>query len=196
MSFDWSKYLDPKNDEFFKEGDYQPPKPFMELARNPTDTNISNWITYNKKKNELNQRLQKRMNEYLAQNNKLTSDVQKIISDNSVDTKTKFDPSRYRIRMYFDSNCPHCKRMFNTLLTLQAQGIYVEALQIDDADIKKSQYPIPVRKAKKAEVKKHSITSVPHTLIADLKKKALYPPIKGYQSVARMTALIIEGEKL
>lgn len=168
----------------------------MELARNPTDANISNWITYNKKKNELNQRLQKRMTEYLAQNNKLTPDVQKIIAENSVDTKTKFDPSRYRIRMYFDSNCPHCKRMFNTLLTLQSQGIYVEALQVDDADIKKSQYPIPVRKAQKAEVKKHNITSVPHTLIADLKKKALYPPIKGYQSVARMTALINEGEKL
>ena len=60
-SFKWSNYLDPKNDEFFKEGSYTPPKPFMELARNPSDKNIGNWIAYNKKKNALNQRLQLRM---------------------------------------------------------------------------------------------------------------------------------------
>ena len=35
--FDWSKHLNPKNDEFFKEGNHIPPAAFMELARNPTD---------------------------------------------------------------------------------------------------------------------------------------------------------------
>ncbi|MBT4790553.1 MAG: hypothetical protein HON90_03200 [Halobacteriovoraceae bacterium] len=166
------------------------------MARNPTDSNISNWIAYNKKKNSLNQRLQTRMKEYLTKNSGLTSDVKRIIKEKSVNTNTQFDPSRYRIRMYFDSNCPHCKRMFNTLLTLQSRGIYVEALQTDDAQVKRSRYPIPTRKASKQEIKKQNIKAVPFTLIADLKKKILYPPIQGFQSVEAMTALIKEGEKL
>ena len=168
----------------------------MELARNPSDRNITNWIAYNKKKNDLNQRLQVRMREYLTKNQKLTPEVQTIIAQNTVQTDTQFDPARYRVRMYFDSKCPHCKRMFNTLSSLQNKGIYVEALQIDDAKVSKSQYPIPTRKASKAELKKQNISSVPYTLIADLKKKVLYPPVRGFQSVNRMTALIKEGEKL
>ncbi|MGE3759544.1 MAG: hypothetical protein AB7H97_17395, partial [Pseudobdellovibrionaceae bacterium] len=36
-NFPWKTYLDPKNKEFFSEGDYTPPEPFMEVARNPTD---------------------------------------------------------------------------------------------------------------------------------------------------------------
>lgn len=168
----------------------------MELARNPSDKNISNWITYNKKKNALNQRLQLRMREYLTQNNELTPKVAEVIKSRSLSKETSFDPSRFRVRMYFDSKCPHCKRMFSTLASLQKQGIYVEALQVDNIHVKKSSFPIPVRKASKAEVKKHNISAVPFTLIADLKKKVLYPPIKGFQSVESMTALIREGEKL
>src|SRR3990167_2697082 len=44
-AFDWSKHMDPKNDEFFQEVDHTPPAPFMELARNPTDENIKRWFT-------------------------------------------------------------------------------------------------------------------------------------------------------
>ena len=39
-TFPWQKYLDPKNDDFFREGDYSPPAPFMEIARNPSDSNF------------------------------------------------------------------------------------------------------------------------------------------------------------
>ena len=35
--FDWNRQLDPKNDEFFREGDYVPPAPFLALVRNPSD---------------------------------------------------------------------------------------------------------------------------------------------------------------
>lgn len=168
----------------------------MELARNPSDKNISNWIAFNKKKNALNQRLQLRMREYLTQTNQLTPKVAEVIKARTVNQNTSFDPSRFRVRIYFDSKCPHCKRMFQTLASLQKKGIYVEALQIDDLNVKKSSFPIPTRKASKSEVKKHNISAVPFTLIADLKKKVLYPPIKGFQSVESMTALIREGEKL
>jgi hypothetical protein len=37
--FSWKKYLNPENDEFFQEGNYKPPAPFMELARRRTKKN-------------------------------------------------------------------------------------------------------------------------------------------------------------
>lgn len=167
----------------------------MELARDPSDKNITNWISYNNKKNELNQRLQKRMREYLQSRSKLTPEVNRILKEKTVSTQTQFDPSRYKIRMYFDSKCPHCKRMFSTLDGLKDKGIYVEALQTDDAQIKKLSYPIPIRKASREEIKKHNIKSVPFTLIADLKKKVLYPPVQGFQDVSTMVTLLNEGDK-
>lgn len=39
--FQWNKYLSPNNDEFFKEGDYTPPAPFMEIARIRPMTTLS-----------------------------------------------------------------------------------------------------------------------------------------------------------
>ena len=119
--FNWSKYLNPKNDDFFKEGNYIPPAPFMELARRPTDENIKRWIEYNALKNKLSNRLNLRMKTYLAKNSpKNTREALQIVEQRSQQrTNVKIDPSQYKVRMYFDSKCPHCKRMFNTLASLQ-----------------------------------------------------------------------------
>lgn len=168
----------------------------MEIARNPSDENIKNWIAYNKAKNSLNKRLQKRVREYLNKNSKYTPEVHQVLNEKVKIQKTSFDPSRYRVRMYFDSKCPSCKKMFNTLLKLQNRGVYVEALQIDDGVFKQSQFPIPTQRATKEEIKKHKIESVPFTLVADLKRKALYPPLIGFQNVGSMTTLLERGEKL
>src|SRR5579872_3611420 len=73
--FPWKTYMDPKNKEFFKEGDYTPPEPFMEVARNPSDENIKNWFDFMGKKNELAQRLQTKMKEYLTKNATATPGV-------------------------------------------------------------------------------------------------------------------------
>src|SRR5579885_1217717 len=49
--FPWQQYLDPKNKEFFREGDYTPPEPFMEIVRNPSDANLKLWFEYISRKN-------------------------------------------------------------------------------------------------------------------------------------------------
>ena len=54
--FDWDKFTNPKNREFFKEGDYTPPEPFMEIVRRPTDENLTRWFAYIEKRNELSRR--------------------------------------------------------------------------------------------------------------------------------------------
>ena len=53
--FDWEPYLNPQSpkdlEELFREGDYTPPKPLLELANNPTDENIKNWFRLIEKRN-------------------------------------------------------------------------------------------------------------------------------------------------
>ena len=132
----------------------------------------------------------------MSKNSKYTPEIRQVLNAKAKSPKISFDPSRYRVRMYFDSKCPSCKRMFNTLLELQNHGVYVEALQIDDGVFKENKFPIPIQRATKAEVKNHNIKSVPFTLIADLKKKVLYPPVIGFQNIGSMTALLEKGEKL
>lgn len=181
--FDWKAHLDPSNKEFFREGEYTPPEPFMELVRNPTDENIKNWFAMIEKKNELTSRMMGRMQEYLAKNEAKMEPQSKAILVNAKETLQKAPPetSRYRFRFYFDSQCPHCKRMFATVSDLQSRGFYVEAFQVDSVDVALPGLTVAVTKASKTDVEKHQIKSVPFLLIGDLQKKVVYR-LSGYQS--------------
>jgi thiol-disulfide isomerase/thioredoxin len=181
--FDWKAHLDPNNKEFFREGEYTPPEPFMELVRNPTDENIKNWFAMIEKKNELSSRMMDRIQEYVAKNSAKLEPQSKAILVNAKESLQKSPPeaSRYRFRFYFDSQCPHCKRMFETVADLQSRGFYVEAFQVDNADVALPGMTVAVTKASKADLDKHKITSVPLLLIGDLQKKLVYR-LSGYQS--------------
>lgn len=181
--FDWKKHLDPSSKEFFREGEYTPPEPFMELVRNPTDENIKNWFSMIEKKNELTSRMMGRIQEYLAKNSTKLEPQSKSILVSAKESlqKTQPETSRYRFRFYFDSQCPHCKRMFATISDLQSRGFYVEAFQIDSADDPLPGLATAITKASKDDVEKHQIKSVPLLLIGDLQRKVVYR-LSGYQS--------------
>ncbi len=202
--FPWKNYLDPKNKEFFKEGDYTPPEPFMEIARDPSDENLKNWFEFMKKKNELAARLQSRMQEYLSKTDgpKLAEAINTLpTSEKPTDNmKTEqqpvaqqpsvVDPSRFRIRMYFDSHCPHCKRMFAVIKRLHDEGFQVEALQVDDGAVPEIEKVVPMGKADLTDLKKHDASGVPFMLVADMKRKVLLPKIEGYHEYEEVTALL------
>lgn len=195
--FPWKTYLDPKNKEFFKEGDYTPPEPFMEIARNPSDENIKQWFEFMQKKNELSKRLEARMQEYMARNGNLPSTPSSSFPQPSAMTNEKLkapqeplDPRRFRVRMYFESTCPHCKRMFGVLKRLQDSGFQVEALQVDSGPVESSEKIVPLGKADPMELKKHGIKGVPYLLIADTKRKALLPAIEGYHDFSEVMELL------
>ncbi len=181
--FDWKKHLDPNSKDFFKEGDYTPPEPFMELVRNPTDENIKNWFAMIEKKNELTSRMMERIQEYVAKDNAKMEPQSKAILVSAKESLQKAPPetSRFRFRFYFDSQCPHCKRMFATVSDLQSRGFYVEAFQVDGADVALPGMTVAVTKASKADVEKQKISSIPLILIGDLQKKVVYR-LSGYQS--------------
>ncbi|MBX9766213.1 MAG: conjugal transfer protein TraF [Bdellovibrionales bacterium] len=197
--FPWRTYLDPKNKEFFKEGDYTPPEPFMEIARDPSDENIKNWFEFQKKKNELSTRLQARMQEYLAKTEGPRLAVQleprTMATERKTEGKTAVDPSRFRIRMYFDSHCPHCKRMFGVLKRLQSEGFQVEALQVDSGPVPESEKIVPLGKADPIELKKHGASGVPFLLVADTQRKALLPKVEGYHDYNEMIELLRAASK-
>lgn len=193
--FPWKTFLDPKNKEFFKEGDYTPPEPFMEVARNPSDENIKQWFELMQKKNELQANLQVRMQEYMAKNGRLQIAGSGALTAVEAKPKSKVgnaevDPTRFHVRMYFESTCPHCKRMFGVLKQLQNDGFQVEALQVDGGAVPSSEKIVPIGKADPEELKKHGIKGVPYMLIADTKRKALLPAIEGYHDFSEITELL------
>jgi glutaredoxin len=192
--FPWKTFLDPKNKEFFKEGDYTPPEPFMEVARNPTDDNIKQWFELMKKKNELQTKLQERMAEFLAKNGEVKVPANIAMATpappKAKEQNVTLDPSRFRFRMYFESTCPHCKRMFQVLKKLQDGGFHVEALQVDSGPVSDAEKIVPISRADPSDLKKHGIKGVPFLLIADTKRKALLPAIQGYHDFEEILRLL------
>lgn len=192
--FPWKTFLDPKNKEFFKEGDYTPPEPFMEVARNPTDDNIKQWFELMKKKNELQTKLQERMAEYMAKNGEVKVPAPITTAtpapQNPKEKNVALDPSRFRLRMYFESTCPHCRRMFQVLRRFQDSGFHVEALQVDSGPVPDAERIVPISRADPNDLKKHGIKGVPFLLIADTKRKALLPAIEGYHDFDEILRLL------
>ena len=190
-AFPWHQYLDPKNKEFFKEGDYTPPEPFMEIVRDPSDANLKMWFEYISKKNELSGKLQSRMQEYLSKNSAgvPAEQQEKLISRVNALPKAAPASHRYRFRLYFDSQCPHCKRMLGTMAELQGRGYLVEAKQVDHNTDALAGISIPVEQASQSEIQTKDIQSVPVLLVGDLKRKVVYR-MNGYQTTAQvLTAL-------
>lgn len=183
--FPWKTYLDPKNKEFFKEGDYTPPEPFMEIVRNPTDANLKLWFAYIDKKNELAQKLQEKMQEYIEKNSVSLGDAGRTSLNTKLASLPRSEPNakRFRFRMYFDSHCPHCRKMFETLQALQAKGFFVEAKQVDSDSRGIEGLGISITRATAEEIRQRDIQSVPVLLIGDLETKTVYR-LTGYQSVA------------
>ena len=193
QEFQWKKYLDPKNTEFFREGDYTPPEPFMELVRNPSDQNIRMWFAYMDSKNELAGRLSKRMEEYAQNNNAVIPKAakEKIVQAAHQIPTPADDFERFRFRMYFDSQCPHCTRMFETLNDLQDRGYFVEARQVDRGSLEHIKSNVAIVSASSAEVKKQNIAAVPLLLIGDLRNKKVYRQ-SGFMTPEQILAQIHE----
>lgn len=194
-TFPWDTYLDPRNKEFFKEGDYTPPEAFMEVVRNPTDQNLKNWVSYIQKKNELMRRFQKRLEDYsVSQRGMLPAGDQSYLESISkpvAKNQVPIDSGRYRFRMYFDSTCPHCKHMFQTLLELKELGFFVEAKQIDSAPL--VNLPLLISRATPNELKQKEVKSVPLLFVGDLRKKVVFR-MPGYQSTADLLERIKSRE--
>lgn len=199
--FPWKSYLDPKNKEFFKEGDYTPPEPFMEVARSPTDENLKSWFEFMQKKNDLARRLDQRMREYMTKNGMtpdLAAESPKMSSASSAETNSpviRVDPKRFRFRMYFDSQCPHCHDMFEVLARLKRDGFSVEALQVDRGPLPPEERIIHVFPSSIEELKARGGKGFPYLEIADTTRQGILPAVEGFHDYAEIKKLLSEAAK-
>lgn len=198
--FDWQKVMDPRNEDFFREGDYVPPAAFMEVARDPSDQNIRMWHAYIGRKNELAARLQRRLQEYGARHGEVTFEApvapksMQPSANEAFRNEVPADPGRFRIRMYFDSECPHCRRMMGTLVGLRKRGFDVEALQVDERPLRTNGLPFTVARASPDDIKRQKISSVPFLLIGDLKAKVVYK-MTGFKTESQIFSEIASGNR-
>jgi len=77
-SFNWSETMDIGSDEFFREGNYLPPAAFMEVARRPTHENISKWLQYQRKKQNLTHRINREIERYEGQRQIIRATILRI----------------------------------------------------------------------------------------------------------------------
>lgn len=196
-AFPWQKYLDPKNDEFFREGDYTPPAPFMEIARDPSDSNIENWFRYLEQKNLLLHRLQDRLTAYATSHPQnlpgVPAEMSKAVRQDAsaierVSARIERAPAprpdakRFRLRLYFDSHCPHCEHMLSTTIReLSSMGYWIELKQVDRDESARARIPFPISPAMPDELKRYGIESVPVLLVGDIKAKSFFK-MQGYQN--------------
>lgn len=188
QDFEWDKYLNPENDEFFKEGNYIPPAPFMEVYRRPTKKNVLMWDAYIKKRNLVHTRAMDKMKLYLGNVDKSLDpqkEKSKFVRDESVRKSFK---GKYVV-FYFDSSCPSCKAMYPEVNRLVQIGVMVEAVRLDSGNDVVPGLALPWQKIKPGEQEKLKIKAWPLTLIVDEKQKRV-ARVTGVKTVEELRDLV------
>ena len=192
--FDWEKYKDIENDEFFKEGNHIPPAPFMEVARRPTKKNIENWLEYINQKNAVQRRFLKEIRKYQASKELSPESKSFLVNQEKLLNFTPDDFKGVTVTTYFLTTCPACKKMFQSLSELQKNEIYVEAIQVDYKKKLKSAVDVPVYLASDKEAKGliEAGIGVPYSILR-IGKKAF--PLNGYQNSQGVISMIIREKQ-
>ncbi len=134
--FDWKKYEDPSNVEFWDDGgDYVAPRPLREAVANPTRENLEKYLEWQA------QRLVVlgRFNEKLAEL-QFSKDNGKSSKKSGGEPPSKRDetPRKAAIRYpevtllyFYQTSCPHCQASKPEVESLQKKGVRVSFIQLD-----------------------------------------------------------------
>lgn len=181
--FDWSSHLDVEKDEFFKEGDYIPPAPFMEALRRPTPENILLFEKWQQTKNLLLERYETARRRYLGKTILAAETPQRAVPDESANLE------KLRFVFYFDAACPSCKAMFATINQMIEGGIYVEAVRVDKGKDGVSGLSVPWTYVQAKEIEANNLKAVPFLMAFDDKAKKVYR-ITGRKTIREISQLI------
>lgn len=186
--FSWSEQLDIEKDQFFKEGDYTPPAPFIEALRRPTKENILNFEKWQAMRNLLLQRYETARAQYVQQNGVTMPKAQAQVTN--VDEQ---DIEKYHYVFYFESTCPSCHAMFQTINEMVQRGVYVEAVRVDKNSNEVQGLNIPWTFANPEELKKLNLKAVPVLVAIDEKTKKAYQ-MTGRKSIKQILQVISQGK--
>ncbi|HYX31590.1 MAG TPA: hypothetical protein VE954_00660 [Oligoflexus sp.] len=128
--FNWSDYSDPKSIFFWDDGgDWAPPRPFREVASNPTPENVNQYITWLNKKGEVAARVQSALDERVSEGRPKPSSQ----SPNPQPTRPRreLDLRKLDLIYFYQTTCPHCQRSVGVVEQLRKMGARVIAVQLD-----------------------------------------------------------------
>ncbi len=181
--FSWAEQMDPNNDEFFKEGNYMPPKAYIEAIRNPSDENVKNYLSYMGKKQKLLEAFKNKVAN-LSQTKKVNVHLQDQPQISNFDQKVLF---------FHDIDCPFCKKMYPEINQALNSGVFVEAIRVDKKREQTKGLIIPSRRITKKERAKYKIEAVPALLVVNKKNKKILK-YSGYKNFKEIINILKSGE--
>lgn len=187
--FNWNEQLNIENDQFFKEGDYTPPAPLIEALRRPTKENILNFEKWQEMRNLLLQRYETARTQYVGRNG--VSIPRASIETFNVDER---EIENYHYIFYFESTCPSCHAMFQTINEMVKRGVYVEAVRVDKGKNQVKGLDLPWSYAQVEELKKLDLKAVPVLVAIDEKTKKAYQ-MTGRKSIKEVLKAIRQESK-
>ncbi len=187
--FSWNEQLNIENDQFFKEGDYMPPAPLVEAMRRPTKENIMNFEKWQEMRNLLLQRYEFARAQYVGK----TGNAAPVANVPVLEVSEK-DLEKYHYVFYFESTCPSCHAMFQTINQMVQRGVYVEAIRVDKGDGEVKGLDLPWSYAKPEELKKLNLKAVPVLVAIDEKTQKAYQ-MTGRKSIKEILQAIKVGQK-
>lgn len=187
--FSWNDQLNVENDQFFKEGDYIPPAPLIEAMRRPTKENILNFEKWQEMRNVLLQRYEVARSQYVGKTGNPAP-----VPDIQVLEVSEKELSNYHYIFYFESTCPSCHAMFQTINQMVQRGVYVEAIRVDHGDSEVKGLDLPWIFAKPEELKKLNLKAVPVLVAIDEKTQKAYQ-MTGRKSIKEILQAIKVGLK-
>jgi thiol-disulfide isomerase/thioredoxin len=111
QAFDWADYTDPTEPEFWREGEYTPPLPLLELIRDPSPQNLERYRQWNDKKLEVSAFVSQLLLEAEAPEPVLWDGVQVVY--------------------FYASGCSYCQRNTPVVLELMEKGADVMPVHLD-----------------------------------------------------------------
>ncbi len=187
--FSWNDQLDIEKDQFFKEGDYMPPAPLIEALRRPTKENILNFEKWQEMRNLLLARYESARSQYTGKTGISVPKGAVLIPN--VNEK---DLEKYHYIFYFESTCPSCHAMFETINEMAGRGLYVEAMRVDKSESEVKGLNLPWSYANPEELKKLNLKAVPVLVAIDEKTKKAYQ-MTGKKTIREILQVIQQGAK-
>jgi hypothetical protein len=136
--FDWSRYSDPKNPEFWDDGgDYVAPRPLRESVAHPTPENLEAYLAWQAKRLEVVATFDAKLAEHalgiLGASSSPRGDAkekEKLLKKNADDVRW----NELDLLYFYQSSCPHCQAEKKHVEDLARRGVRVVFIQMDAGD--------------------------------------------------------------
>ena len=138
LPFEWSRYQDPKNPEFWDDGgDYVAPRPLREAIANPTSQNLEAYLAWQAKRLEIVAAFDAKLAQSaVASLGKQLPALAAAAAPASVEDEARAKASTIRwqeidLLYFYQSSCPHCIAAKEQVESLARRGVRVTFIQLD-----------------------------------------------------------------